>query len=103
MLKIRENKTEGTCPVKAMETYLGIRPEGRGPLFCHIDGSPLTRYQFDAVLKKTLFESGVGARQYGTHSFRIGAATTAALKGIPAEQIMTMGRWRSDAYLRYIR
>ena len=102
-LKIKENKTEGTCPVKAMETYLRVRPKEKGPLFRHKDGSPLSRYQFNAVLKKALLESGVGANQYGTHSFRIGAATMAALKGIPPEQIMTMGRWRSDAYLRYIR
>ena len=37
------------------------------------------------------------------HSFRIGAATRAAVKGYTAEQITVFGRWRSNAYMSYIR
>eukprot|EP00057_Strongylocentrotus_purpuratus_P026639 XP_011681113.1 PREDICTED: uncharacterized protein LOC754287 isoform X1 [Strongylocentrotus purpuratus] len=102
-INIGSNGTDEKCPVKAMKAYLRVRPDIDGPLFCHRDGAPVTRYQFSSVLKKTLQHNGYSGSQYGTHSFRIGAATTAALKGVPPEQIMAMGRWRSSVYMRYIR
>jgi len=40
---------------------------------------------------------------YAGHSFRIGAATTAAQRGIQDSLIKTLGRWESSAYTVYIR
>ena len=40
---------------------------------------------------------------YAGHSFRIGAATSAALAGIEDSTIQLLGRWQSGAFLRYIR
>ena len=40
---------------------------------------------------------------YAGHSFRIGAASTAAANGIEVSIIQTLGRWISSAYLDYIR
>ena len=37
------------------------------------------------------------------HSFRIGAATWAAAKGFTDTQIRQLGRWKSNAFLNYIR
>ncbi len=37
------------------------------------------------------------------HSFRIGAATTAAHKGLSQQQIQELGRWSSEAFKSYIR
>jgi hypothetical protein len=41
--------------------------------------------------------------QYASHSFIIGMATTCAMKEVSDEQIKIDGRWKSDAYARYIR
>jgi hypothetical protein len=35
--------------------------------------------------------------------FRIGAASYAYEKGLPDERIQLMGRWKSNAYKKYIR
>lgn len=102
-LRIGGNEDMETCPVLAMTAFLQVRPPTKGPLFCHRSGSPLTRYQFSAVMRKVLAYTGTTPSHYGTHSFRIGAATTAAMEGVPGEQIMAMGRWRTDFYKRYIR
>ena len=39
---------------------------------------------------------------YSGHSFRIGAVTTAASKGIDDSMIQVLGRWQSTAYLCYV-
>ena len=90
------------CPVEAMQNFAGARPNGAATLFCHFDTSPLTRAQFTGVLSKALDFVGVTG-QFGSHSFRIGAATTAAMQGVPDDQIQEMGRWRSSAFRTYIR
>ena len=46
--------------------------------------------------------AGINPSGYSGHSFRIGAATTAAAKGIDADTIRTLGRWSSDTYRWYI-
>ena len=40
---------------------------------------------------------------YASHSFRIGAATTAAEAGLPPWLIQTLGRWPSNCFTLYIR
>ncbi|RXN33881.1 poly [Labeo rohita] len=40
---------------------------------------------------------------FSSHSFRIGAATTAAQKGLSQQQIQALGRWSSEAFKSYIR
>ena len=91
------------CPVKAITEFMKVRPTVMGPLFIHFEGSPLTRYQFNAILKKGINSLGLPEGEFSSHSFRIGAATSAALSGIPIEHIMDMGRWRSSAVNSYIR
>ena len=91
------------CPVRAMEHYFTIRPVEPHAAFVHFDHTNLTRYQFQAVLKKTLVYSGLPSDNFKSHSFRIGAATSAALNGVDAEIIQKLGRWGSNCYLSYIR
>ena len=58
---------------------------------------------FRTALKKALKELNLNPSHFNTHSFRIGAATSAKQAGISDSHLKAMGRWRSDAYLKYIR
>ena len=46
---------------------------------------------------------GLQDKEIGTHSIQSGAAMAMYLSGVPAFVIMMIGRWSSDAFLRYIR
>ena len=46
---------------------------------------------------------GFEPHEVGTHSLRSGAAMEMYLGEVPVYTIMLMGRWSSDAFLRYIR
>lgn len=93
------------CPVRAMQQYLHVRRSGTrsAPLFLFHNGTPLTRARFLHALRSLLTAAEYKAAKYNTHSFRIGAATAAALAGYTDSQIRTLGRWRSSAFLTYIR
>ena len=67
------------------------------------DGHPLTRDRFVSALRSALADAGIDSSLYGGHSFRVGAATTAALQGLQDSLIKTLGCWESSAYQIYIR
>lgn len=54
-------------------------------------------------IREALLPHGVDGKNYSGHSFRIGAATTAAAVGVEDSMIKMMGRWQSSAYQTYIR
>jgi hypothetical protein len=56
-----------------------------------------------ASLRAILSNIGRDGSTYGAHSLRIGGATAMAFCQASAEVIKDVGRWNSDAYLRYIR
>ena len=91
------------CPVKALLNYLVVRGKSRGPLFKFSDGSYLTRERLVDAVREAIKKAGLNPAKYCGHSFRIGAATAAAEKGMEDSIIKTLGRWRSLAYLEYIR
>ena len=88
------------CPVEAMLAYLSSTHIKRGPLFTFQDGRFLTRRTFTNILNQVKPPS---ITNISTHSFRIGAATTAAAAGHPRWLIQAMGRWSSDCYKVYLR
>ena len=91
------------CPVAAILDYLVRRGMSPGPLFLFRDGSPLSRERLVQHVRQALAPHGLDSPQLTGHSFRIGAATTAAQVGLEDSMIQTLGRWHSSAYLRYIR
>ena len=91
------------CPVRALARYLQLRPSASGPLFVFSDGAPLSAAFLNHFLRQCLSFSNLPTTNISSHSFRIGAATWAAANGHSTERIRLMGRWRSDAFKRYIR
>ena len=91
------------CPVQALIQYLGIRNSMPGALFIFTSGCPLTRSALVSHLQAALQRAGIQQENYNGHSFRIGAATTAAQKGLEDSLIQTLGRWKSGAYKVYIK
>ena len=91
------------CPGTALVQYLSRRGTKAAPLFMFEDGSLLSRTVLVQRVHSALSSAGIDASPYSGHSFRIGVATMAAKNGIGDCIIQTMGRWKSDAYVRYVR
>ena len=54
------------------------------------------------LVREAMGKAGIPKDKYSGHSFRIGAATMAASKGVEGSVIQTLGRWESLAYLQYV-
>ena len=91
------------CPVAAVLAYVANRGDSRGPFFLTTTKSTLTKAVFVMELRKLIAALGLPDSNYTGHSFRIGAATSAALAGVEDSTIQLLGRWQSAAFLRYIR
>ena len=86
------------CPVVAVLNYIAQRGEQSGPFFCFSDHTPLTKARFITKVREALAAAGVDCSSYSGHSFRIGAATTAAQAGVADSVIQALGRWTSAAF-----
>ena len=91
------------CRVAAVTAFLAIRGNSPGPMFQFKDRTPLTKQRYIFHIRNALQSAGIDPTKYAGHSFRIGAATTTAERGIQDSTIKILGRWKSDAYLRYIK
>ena len=91
------------CPVMAILEYIEIRGSSAGPFFQGTHSQPVLKTWFVEQLRSILAAAGLPQQQYARHSFRIGAATTAALAGVEDSMIQTLGRWQSGAFFQYIR
>lgn len=99
-LRIKQSKTDpfrqgvdvylgrtgaAVCPAQALTDYLARRSPNSGPIFVFSSGTPLTRSTLVSRLQAALERAGIPMAhlsQYNGHSFRIGAATTAAQHGL---------------------
>ena len=94
---------QAVCPVVAMRNYLSIKSPPPGPLFTFESGKPLTKADLTAQTRSLLSLAGLDSSEYAGHSYRIGAATSAASVNIPPWLIKVMGRWSSDCFERYVK
>lgn len=93
------------CPFSAMVKFLKIRPRTPkyAPLFILPNGAPLSKARFRTHLTTVIKSCSLSPLLYTGHSFRIGAATTAAERGISTSAIKIMDRRSSSAFESYIR
>ncbi|XP_065915585.1 uncharacterized protein [Dysidea avara] len=91
------------CPVKAVLSYLARRNSRPGPIFITKEGKGWTNSMFRSALQSLMGKLKLNRHHYNTHSFRIGAATSASLANISDTHIQMLGRWKSNAFQRYIR
>jgi len=85
---------QAVCPVEALVKYLSMRGSTQGPL---PNKKALTRAY------KSFKELKMDPHQFNTHSFRIGAVTSAKRAGVSDSHLKALGRLKSDAYLKYVR
>ena len=91
-----------TCPVGALKAYLKVRPKGEGQLFLQKSGKPLAAGSINARLKDCSRALGLEG-SYSSHSLKAGRTTDLVEMNVPDAKIRESGRWRSDAYLQYVR
>jgi len=92
------------CPVCLMRAYLSAVPGGPSdPLFRFRGGHLMTHMRLTTIMRSVLARMGLNHNLYSLHSLRAGAATDAAALGAAAHVIQSLGRWRSAAYMAYLR
>ena len=72
------------CPAKALTDYLHrAHFLQSSPLFVLSSGNPLCRTTLTNCIKWLAASTGINERLYSSHSFHMGAATTASAAGLP--------------------
>ncbi len=102
-VKLQKTCQDQFCPVIALKQYLLIRPKLSGVLFIDGVANPVNRTMLVRVMKKVLIQANLDPANFGTYLFRVRRTTDLALEGVSADRISLLGRWESDAYLKYIR
>ena len=91
------------CAVATMQHYFQSTSPCPGPLFSFQSGRLLARSAVICLLRDAARHARLSYHSLKGHSFRIGAASTAAAAGLPDWLIKVLGRWSSDCYQLYIR
>ena len=91
-------------PYRALENHRCINNLGdNNHLFAYLHKGhlqPLTKHTFIKRVAEAACAAGLEPLQ--GHGIRIGATLFYLLHGVPFEAMKVMGRWSSDAFLRYL-
>ena len=93
---------EGTSMDTKVNTFQFTNTKGT------LTTTEISSYRIRTKLRMAVKMMGKGSLGFdesecGLHSIRSGAAMALFLAGVPVLTIMIIGRWKSDAFLRYIR
>ena len=92
------------CAPCIMFHFLSLYPlEPASPLFRFTSGFDLSYRLYNAIIKRLVQLVGLDPSSFSSHSVRAGAATQAARAGLDPDSIKRLGRWRSQAYMAYLR
>ena len=86
----------------ALDHLLAASLSRQGPVFHFQNGTPLTRQNLNILIQELAGRSGTPPERYSSHSFRTGAASSAAAAGIPSWKIQALGG-SGNCYRHYIR
>ncbi|KAJ1150873.1 hypothetical protein NDU88_003660 [Pleurodeles waltl] len=100
---MRAYPVQDMCPMRLTRRMQGMGWRQTGLVFCHRNGDVVSAYQLLVVMRSCLNHIGVDSSHYGTHSFWIGMATEAGRWGWQRAAVLELGRWKSDAYRKYVR
>jgi hypothetical protein len=90
------NRQSTCCPIQLLLDYLALRGDTKGAIFITRGGIAIAREAFALQLSEAIRLCGLDPARYKGHSFRIGAASYVS-------QIRIIGRWKSNAFHKYIR
>ena len=79
------------CPVAAVLSYIASRGPKQGAFFLGSQAHPIAKTYFIRELRKVISALGLSQGQFVGHSFRIGAATSAAMAGVEDSTIQLLG------------
>ena len=82
------------CPVQFLLDYLNCRGNSPDPLFI-LGGLPVPRRYFCGLLAMAIKRCGLNPARYKGHSFRIGAASHAAERGMRWQGLRNV--WRANS------
>ena len=96
------------CPIKAYKKFIKLVPREEQcsdlPVFRWQSGEVFTRRDFNKFLRNTLEPTvDYSGGRLTAHSFRAGRAAAMAAAGFSEEEIKSVGRWRSDSFLHYVK
>ena len=91
------------CPMLEFLKYRTMFDnEPHTPLFLYKNHISLSRDMLVTNTRLYIAMIGINPDRYSGHSYRLGGATSMAASGFTEWEIMMLGRWSSDVYLRYI-
>lgn len=99
-------KDTGTCPVRAVQDWLGESGIREGYLFRPVDRwtgvaeRPLESHRVATIVKEYAKTAGLDPAMFSAHSLRSGLATAAAAAGVSERAIMDQTRHRSVKTVR---
>lgn len=103
-------RSQETCPVRALRTWLEASGITEGPIFRSVNRhgqvqpGRLSDKAVALVVKRTAAAAGLDAAKYSGHSLRAGLATSAAAAGVQERSIMRQTGHKSvNMVRRYIR
>lgn len=88
------------CPAQLLLDYFVRFGSLPGPLFANPDNSPVSRTFFADILCFPCKSCGLSPMRYKSHSFRIGAASFAAGRGMSDAQVKALRKRKTNDFLR---
>ncbi|XP_053377252.1 uncharacterized protein LOC128547836 [Mercenaria mercenaria] len=102
-VSVKRHKNKNTCPVRLLHKYINSCNHTTGTLFKFPCGRPVTDIFFKSDLRECIQKCRLDSALYTPHSFRIGGATHAYDCNLSDSRIRFLGKWKSNAYQKYIR